>query len=157
MEFAEKPGFEHQDKSSLVVFASREAMRELVLMQQPSNLLASFCVPVIRRGRETTQISWEGLLKFQSTAPAEIVYHTPAGRFCTRPGLGVSRTFTTLLPAQGAVQSPNPTAGRFVESRPGLLSSQARQPVLQNCLAKRLDCGEGDPHPGVLIAMGHFA
>jgi len=33
MEFAEKLGFQHQDKSSLVVFASRKAMRELALMQ----------------------------------------------------------------------------------------------------------------------------
>jgi len=33
VEFAEELRFEHQDKSSLVVFASREAMRELALMQ----------------------------------------------------------------------------------------------------------------------------
>jgi hypothetical protein len=33
MEFAKKLWFEHQDKSSLVVFASRKAMRELAVMQ----------------------------------------------------------------------------------------------------------------------------
>src|SRR6266566_6855533 len=39
MAFAEKLGFEHRDKSSLVVFASREAMREFAV--SPRNKLGA--------------------------------------------------------------------------------------------------------------------
>jgi len=51
MESAEKLGFEHQDKSSLVVFASRKAMRELAVMQIHC-CLANFCAPAVRADRE---------------------------------------------------------------------------------------------------------
>src|ERR1017187_8643315 len=54
-------------------------------------------------------------------------------------------------------QSPDPTAGRFVERRPGLLISQARNPLLQNCLAARLNCDEGDSHPRVRLGVNHLA
>src|SRR6266851_5347459 len=49
------------------------------------------------------------------------------------------------------------TSGRFVERQPGLFLSQARQPPLQNCLARWLNCGEGDPHSGVRLGMDHLA
>src|ERR1039457_3405064 len=54
-------------------------------------------------------------------------------------------------------QSPDPTAGRFVERRPGLLISQARNPLLQNCLAARLNCDEGDSHPRVRLGVNDLA
>ena len=40
---------------------------------------------------------------------------------------------------------------------PGLLSSQARQPLLQNCLAGWLNFGEGNSHPGVRLEVDHLA
>ncbi len=64
---------------------------------------------------------------------------------------------STLRHKETNRQSPDPTAGRFVERQPGLLNPQARQPLLQNCLARWLNCGEGDPHPGVRLGMDHLA
>lgn len=49
------------------------------------------------------------------------------------------------------------TAGRFVERPAGLLRSQARQPLLQSCLARWLNLGENNAHPGVRLEADHFA
>jgi hypothetical protein len=39
----------------------------------------------------------------------------------------------------------------------GLLTSQARNPLLQNCLASWLKFAEGNAHPGVRLGVNHLA
>jgi hypothetical protein len=43
------------------------------------------------------------------------------------------------------------------ERRRGLLTPQARNPLLQNCLAAWLKFSEGNSHPRVRLGVGHLA